>query len=159
MVNPTPLTWSSNSGIISDGIKSATPDLIQFNDEEIISNAEIMAELLFESIGGQEILSIARHDTVNGQEVKNQPIKNLQFLQQDYNPLNILRLQGTYDKTFNNFSIKLSERIPFVGNGINGSNVYLDSNGSIVIDLVNIIADEQVEIEIISGGTIYEANI
>lgn len=159
MVNPTPVTWSSNSGIVSNGIKSASPDLVQFNDDEIISNSEIIFDLLFENIGGQELLSIARHDTVNGQEVKSQLIKNLDILQQDYNPLNILRLQGTYDKTFANFSIKLSERIPFVGNGEDGDNVYLDDEGSIVIDLVNILSDEQVEFQITSSGTIYEANI
>lgn len=159
MVNPTPVTWSSSSGIISNGIKSATPDLIQFNDDDITSNAELITDLLFEDIGGQELLTIARHDTVNGQDVKYQPIKNLQDLQQDYNPINILRLQGTYDKTFNNFPIKLSDRIPFVGNGPDGENVYLNGNGAIVIDLVNIQSDEQVDIQITSSGTIYEADI
>jgi len=159
MVNPTPVTWSSNSGIISNGIKSATPDLVQFNDDDIINNAELITDLLFENIGGQELLTIARHDTVNGQQVKYQPIKNLEQLQQDYNPLNMLRLQGTYDKTFNNFPIKLADRIPFVGNGPEGENVYLDANGAIVIDLVNILPDEQVDIQITSSGTIYEASI
>lgn len=159
MVNPTPITWSSNSGIVSNGVKSASPDLVQFNDEDVVSNAELIADLLFENIGGQELLSIARHDTVNGQDVKYQLIKNLEELQQDYNPLNILRLQGTYEKTFSNFPIKLSDKIPFVGNGPNGDNVYLDANGAIVIDLVNIQQDEQVDIQITSSGTIYEASI
>lgn len=159
MVNPTPPSWSSNSGIISDGIKSATPDLVQFNDEDIVSNAELITDLLFENIGGQELLIIARHDTVNGQQVKYQPIKNLDLLQQDYNPLNIIRMQGTYETNFNNFSINLADKIPFIGNGPNGENVYLDSNGAIVIDLVNILPDEQVDIQITSSGTIYEADI
>lgn len=159
MVNPTPVTWSSNSGIVSDGIKSATPDLIQFNDDDIVSNAELITDLLFENIGGQELLTISRHDTVNGQQVKYQPIRNLESLQQDYNSLNIIRMQGTYDQTFTNFAINLAERIPTVGNGANGENVYLDSQGSIVIDLVNLLPDEQVDVQITSSGTIYEADI
>lgn len=159
MVNPTPISWSSNSGIVSDGIKSATPDIIQFNDEDINSNAELIADILFENIGGQELLAITRHDTVNGQSVKHTFFKNLETIQQDYNSLNILRLQGTLDKTFNNFSIRLADKIPFEGNGPNGENVYLDASGSIVIDLVNLLGDEQVEVQITSSGTIYEANI
>jgi len=159
MVNPTPISWSSNSGIVSDGIKSATPDIIQFNDEDINSNAELLADILFENIGGQELLAITRHDTVNGQSVKHTFFKNLETIQQDYNSLNILRLQGTLDKTFDNFSVKLADKIPFEGNGPNGENVYLDSSGSIVIELVNLLGDEQVEVQITSSGTIYEANI
>jgi hypothetical protein len=159
MVNPTPMSWSSNSGIISNGIKSATPDLIEFNDDDIQGNAELIADILFENISGQELLAITRHDTVNGQGVSYNIFKNLETIQQDYNPLNILRLQGTFDKTFDNFSIKLADKIPFVANGINGENVYLDSSGSIVIDLVNLLFDEQVDVQITSSGTIYEANI
>ena len=138
-------------------VKTAPIDTILFGDETV--DERIVIDLLFENIGGQEILSVARYDTVNGQEVEYQPIQNLNIIQQTYNPNNILKLQKTADKIFANFSIKLDDKIPFVGNGPNGENVYLDSNGSIVIDLINIEADEQVEIQIVQGGTIYEVGI
>lgn len=138
-------------------VKTAPIDTILFNDETV--DERIVIDLLFENIGGQEILSVARYDTVNGQEVEYQPIQNLNIIQQTYNPNNILKLQKTADKIFANFSIKLDDKVPFVGNGPNGENVYLDSNGSIVIDLVNMEADEQVEIQIVQGGTIYEVGI
>lgn len=159
MVEPTPVIWSSNTSIRANAIKSATPDIVQFNDEDIVNNAELIADLLFEDIGGQELLSIARHDTVNGQSVKYQPIQNLDSIQQEYNPSNIIRLNSTYDKIFKNFSIKLADKIPFVGNGENGSNIYLDDNGSIVIEFVNLLPDEQIEYQITSSGTIYEADL
>ena len=114
---------------------------------------------MFENVGGQEILSIARYDTVNGQEVSYQPIQNLNIIQQTYNPNNILRLQKTSNRIFANFSIKLDNKIPFVGNGPNGENVYLNNEGGITIDLVNLASDEQVEIQIVQGGTIYEVGI
>ena len=45
-----------------------------------------------------------------------------------------------------------------VGNGLNGTHVYLDEDtGSLVIEAINLESDEQIEIEITTSGTIYEA--
>ena len=57
--------------------KTATRDIVEFNDQSIINNAELILDLLFEDIGSRELLTLARHDTVNGQDVRYQPIKNL----------------------------------------------------------------------------------
>ncbi len=42
-----------------------------------------------------------------------------------------------------------------MGNGPNGSNVYLDSSQNIIIELINLDIDEQVEVQLSIGGTIY----
>jgi hypothetical protein len=147
-------------------IKTATPQFVLFNDDEVPIDA--MVDLLFENIGGQELLSIARADTVNGQKILYQPIKNLNILKEEYNPNNIIRLQNTSDKLFSNFSIKLADKIPNVGNGFyyssgnkvyDGTTVYLDDDGNLVIELVNILEGEQAEIEITSSGIINEVGI
>jgi hypothetical protein len=138
-------------------IKTAPIDTVLFNDDLVDQN--ILADLLFEDVGGQEILTISRYDTVNGQDVSYQPIKNLNLIQQEYNPNNLVKLQATSDRIFANFPIKLADKIPVVGNGPNGENIYLDSTGSIVIELINLVGDEQVEVQIASSGTIYEAEI
>lgn len=138
-------------------VKTATPQYVLFNDDE--TPIEIITDLLFENIGGQELLKIARYDTVNGQKIAYQPIKNLNILTQEYNPNNLVRLQNTSDKFFANYTIKLSDRTPNVGNGPNGENVYLDTNGNLIIELVNSASDEQVEIQITLNGTIYEVGI
>ena len=138
-------------------IKTAPIDTVLFNDELVDRN--IIADLLFEDVGGQEILTIGRYDTVNGQDVNYQPIKNLNLIQQEYNPNNLVKIQQTSDRIFANFPIKLGDKIPVIGNGPLGENVYLDSNGSLVIELVNLEPDEQVEVQIASSGTIYEAEI
>ena len=118
-----------------------------------------MTNLIFEDIGGQELINIARNDIVNGQKVSYQPIKNLSSIQQQYNPNNILGIQNTSDKYFSNFSIKLENRVPEVGNGPNGSSVYLDSvTGNLIIETVNMENDEQVEVEITVSGILYEAD-
>ena len=142
--------------IVKNSVKSATPDIVQFDDTSIIDNAEVIVDLLFENIGGQELLTIARYDTVNGQDVKYQPIKNLNIIQEEYNPNNLVRVQDTSDKYFANFPIKLDSKIPIVGNGLLGSNVYLDDSNSLVPEFVNLEADEQVDIQITINGTIYE---
>lgn len=138
-------------------IKTATPQYVLFNDDEI--PVDVIVDLLFENIGGQELLSISRHDTVLGQNILYQPIKNLNILREEYNPNNLVRLQKTSDKFFANYTIKLSDKIPVVGNGANGDNVYLDSDGNLVLEFINLNNDEQIEVQITINGTIYEVGI
>jgi hypothetical protein len=155
---PTPPTLNLPDPPQYTGIKSAPIDTIEFIDETFSDN--LIIDLLFEDVGGQELLTIARNDTVNGQSVVYQPFKNLGILQETYNATTLLRLQETSDKFFSNFLINLRSKIPNVGNGENGKNYYLDlTNGSGIIEFVNIRSDEQVEIQIASAGIIEETGI
>jgi hypothetical protein len=133
-------------------IKSAPIDTVLFNDSLV--NPEIIADLLFENIGGQEILTIARHDTVNGQSVSYQPIKNLSGISQEYSSESLVKVKGTSKDIFGNFPIKLQGKIPNVGNGPDGRNIYLDADGNIVIEFVNLEGGQEVEVQITSSGTI-----
>jgi len=137
-------------------VKTASIDTVLFNSDEL--PIEVMTDLIFENIGGHELINIARNDIINGQQVSYQPIKNLSSIQQQYNPNNILSVQATSDKYFSNFPIKLENKIPRLGTGPNGKHIYIDStNGNLVIEAVNVEEDEQIEIEITVSGTIYEA--
>ena len=137
-------------------VKTAPIDTVLFDDESV--PIEVMTDLIFENIGGHELINIARNDIVNGQQVSYQPIKNLSSIQQQYNPNNILSLQSTSDKYFANFAIKLENKVPDPGTGPNGSYVYLDSDtGSMIVEAINLEVDEQIQIEITTSGTIYEA--
>jgi hypothetical protein len=160
MVSATPDTPSSASvsnKIPQSPTKTAPIDTVLFDDNSM--SIEIMTDLIFEDIGGHELINIARNDIINGQQVSYTPIKNLGLIQQMYNPNNILRLQATSEKYFNNFSIKFEEKVPLVGNGPNGSNVYIEqSTGDLIIEGVNINKDELFEVEISLNGTIYIAN-
>jgi len=139
-------------------VKTAPIDTILFNEDAV--PIQIMADLIFENIGGQELINIARNDTVNGQTVIYQPIKNLTSIQQEYNPNNIVALQATSDKYFQNFSIKLDNKVPSPGTGPNGAHVYIDpETGNLVVEAVNLDTDEQIELEITVSGTIYEADL
>jgi hypothetical protein len=139
-------------------IKSAPIDTVEFVDERF--SDELIMDLLFEDVGGQELLTIARNDTVNGQSVIYQPFKNLGILQELYNPTTLLRLQQTSDKFFSNFTISLRDKIPNVGSGENGKNYKLDlETGEGIIEFINMRSDEQVEVQIISAGIIEHIDI
>jgi hypothetical protein len=159
-VSATPLTPSTIGLAVSSSninpVLTAPIDTILFNDDSV--PIEIMADLIFENIGGQELINIARNDTVNGQTILYQPIKNLTAVQQQYNPNNIVSLQATSDKYFRNFSIKFEEKVPTPGTGPDGLHVYIDpETGELVIETINMTEDEQIEVEIVINGTIYEA--
>ena len=162
MVDPTPLLPTIVPSTASDGIKIATPDLI-ITAEEVVP-IEVMSDLLFENIGGEELINIIRNDIVSGQNVIYQPIKNLTSLYLQYNPQNVLSLQNTADTFFRNFPIKFEKKIPEVGTGPNGEIVYIEpETGNLIINVINLEEDEQVEVQMLNRGetlndTIYEVN-
>ena len=156
---PAPITTATASiaKTVTNPIKTATPDIIIFDDSVV--PIEVMTDLIFEDIGGQELINIARTDTINGQKIVYHPIKNINSINQEYNPNNILGLQKTSDKHFAGYAIKLEDKVPIVTNSADGNPVYVDTLGNLIIESVNLNNDEQVEIQIALSGTIYETEI
>lgn len=151
-------------------VKIATPDLIILPAETV--PVEIMTDLIFEDIGGQELINIARTDLVNGENVVYSPIKNLSAIFFQYNPQNVLALQKTSDSYFKNFPIKLGDKIPECGTGYtldetdptkeipNCKIVYADPiTGDLVINVINMNKEEQVEVQILQQGIILSDTI
>jgi len=139
-------------------VKTAPIDTLVIDQDAI--NIDFMQDLIFEDIGGQELINIVRNDTVNGQTLSYKPIKNLTTIQQQYNPNNIVSLQDTSDKYFLNFPIKLESKLleEEGGSGPDGAYVYIEEGtGDLIIELVNLEPDEQLEVQISVSGTIYEA--
>lgn len=156
-VPDTPATVVASSNR-SQSVRIADPDIIQFDDETV--PIELITDLTFEQIGGQEIINIARNDLINGQNVIYKPIKNLQDIYLKYNPNNIIGLQQTSEETFRNFPIKLANYIPEQGSGPNGNYVYLDqTTGDIVIDLINIRPGDQVDIDTVNQANTFDDTI
>ncbi len=140
--------------------KPATPPLLALSNPTL--SEERMTDLIFENIGGQELINISRNDIIDGQDVVYSPIKNLKDLYIQYNPNNIIRLESTSDTYFKNFPIKLENKLPAYGTGPNGEVVYIDpTTGDMVINVSSLDPDEQVDIQILDSGdtlngTIYE---
>ena len=151
-------TGSSSSASTTDSVKAARPDIIITTEEA--TPIELMTDLIFEDIGGQELINIARTDIVNGQNVLYHPIKNLSSIYFKYNPQNILALQKTSEEYFKKFPIKLGDKIPTCGTGPDCKTVYLkDGTGNLIINVINLEDDEQVEVQILINGKIYNGTI
>jgi hypothetical protein len=155
---------STQGGSSSQAVRIATPDLILFNESAI--PVDVMVDLLFEEIGGQEIISIARNDIVNGQEVSYSLIGNLNGLQRRYNSKNIFSLPDTIEKYFSNFSIRFETHVPENGTGPGGQRVYVvqestqtSVRGDLIIDVVNMETNERVDVEVLRSGKVFSDTI
>ena len=152
---------STSSVPANPAVKVATPSLIALSNPAL--DIDIMADMIFENIGGQELINIARNDIINGQDVIYSPIKNLQDMYVQYNPNNIIKLENTADTYFKNFPIRLESKLPSYGTGPNGETVYIDTDtGDLVINVSSLDPDEQVDVQILNSGetlngTIYGA--
>lgn len=155
MVNATPNVPTPIPAVSNQDIKIATPDLIQFNDANI--PVEYMTDLLFEQVGGQEIISISRNDIINGQRVLYTPIKNTAQIATAFNPLNMFPSIDDTNSFFKNFSIRLEDKIPATGTDVSNDEVidivYIDEfNGNLVVNVVNMLPDQRVEVQVIETG-------
>lgn len=158
MVNPTPMIPESTASSSELGIRVASPDIILIDNEAL--SIELMTNLVFENIGGREILSISRSDTVNGQSIIYQPISNLANINLKYNPLNIIALQNTADNLFRSFAIELGDHVPIVGSGPDGTFVYSEiGTGNLVVDLIALDPEYEVEIQVLASGEILDDTI
>lgn len=158
MVNPVANIPALPAQPVVASVKPATPEIMIIKDEMI--PVEIMTDLIFEDIGGQEIINIARHDIINGQDVIYQPIRNLTAISLANNSQNIISMPDTSDAFFKNFSIKLENKIPNVGSGPSGETVYIDpTSRSLIIEGVNLGRDEQIEVQILSSGAVLDDTI
>lgn len=108
---PVPPTGFSNVS----GIKPATPDLIFFEDSTL--PVDLMTDLIFEQVGGQEIINVSRNDLLNGQRKGYTLISNTDRINKEYNSKNLIRISGTIQEKFDNFAIKLGPKVPEQGTG------------------------------------------
>jgi hypothetical protein len=151
-------------------VKSASPDIIIVDPGD--TAIDLILKLTLEKIGAQELISLVRHDTVNGQNIVYQPVKNISEVAIAYNPQNIIAIPDTADTFFKNFAIKLDNHIPnyspdtlYIDMIARDNNVIFDAvNKRIIIELVNLKRDYEVEVQMVSSGqlfndTIYEEDI
>ena len=158
--NQATVEWTNDFGksTQTNSTKIALPNAVDELNDPIAYEA--MYELIFQDIGGQELINISRADAINGQNIMYSIVKNLKNIMLDYNSNNIIKLGGTSDVLFKNFSIRLEDKLPKRGLGVNGTNVYLDEiTGDVVVNLVNMQDEEQVEIEIINQGGYFDDTI
>jgi hypothetical protein len=156
VVNSTP--DAPESGVTGESetpktYKPATPDLIILQEEAF--PAEVMTDLLFEDIGGTEILNLARHDLVSGIDIKYQQISNLAKIETIYGGANLIALQSTSEQVFKKYPLSRYTFVPETTADPSGFNspVYLDIDGNLIVELANLDNSYQIEIEFQSADT------
>lgn len=131
------------------GVKQADPDTIIIGDEPV--GAQVIQELLYEDIGGIELINISRSDIIDGQNVVYNPIKNLDSIRKRYNPGNIIPISSNTDSFFDKFGINIILRTPYLP--------YFDDDGNLVIEIGEVRDDELIEVQIDTSGTINEVDL
>lgn len=123
-------------------VKEAPIDTIVFNDDSL--QIQLISDLVFEDIGGTELINISRFDTIDGQEVIYAPIANLSYIRREFNPNNIV--VNSSNDYFAKFGINLLLR------GL--TEPYFDDNGDLVIEIDTVLSEEEIQVQIVSNGTI-----
>lgn len=177
---PTPTTNSSNKGTLSSispeahdvepvapsasfsaasvssvkpDVKPATPDLVQIKEDVV--PVEVMTTLLFENIGGTEILGMSRHDLINGIDIAYQQISNLAKVESTFGGQSLISLHNSTEQIFKSYGLRRYQYVPSSTDDPNGLNnhVYLDSSGSLIIELDNLLPDMEIEVEFKTADT------
>jgi hypothetical protein len=135
--------------------KTPTRDVVTFVQSSF--SAEGITNLLFEQIGGIELISMVRRDTVEGQNPYYTVISNLSNIKKEFDPTQIISRQKPNQSFFDIFAIDINTKIPndlYLEKNNLSNFFYIDTNGDFIIELDNMLADEVVELEIAQGGTI-----
>jgi hypothetical protein len=128
---------------VSRNVKMAPSDIIQFDDAAV--EIALISDLLYEDIGATELANISRSDLIDGQVVNYSPIKNLATVRREFNPNNIIATSRNMDY-FSRFAIDSTTR------GMHEP--YFDSNGDLVIEVDMVLDSEEIQVQILSNGTI-----
>jgi hypothetical protein len=124
-----------------DVVKIADANIVTYDYEQ--SSIEELEKLYFQNIGGTEILTVARHDNVGGEDVTYALVDNLKELNTEFNPLNILTTESIH-KHFNRFAIDMTQRI----DSINQAIYVNEEEPMLMVYLYDIKPDEYVQIQV-----------
>jgi hypothetical protein len=127
----------------SKNVLTAPSDIIQFDETTV--DVALMQDLLFENIGSVELANISRSDLIDGQETIYSPITNLSSVRREFNPNNII-LTSSNNDYFTRFGINIFSKTIF--------EPYFDDSGNLVIEIEGTSEEEEVQVEILSNGTI-----
>lgn len=148
---------NGNSGSGSSGaspVKTATPDIITIDQETL--PADLMTSLIFENIGGQELISISRHDLISGSNMDFQSIKNLNEIYLNHNSLNIIPMPDSAMVYEKNFPISWASHIVEDFSSADSTHILIDPVAKeLQILVTNMKPGEQIEVEVLSSISEY----
>lgn len=141
---------------IPSPVKPPERFLTVFADDTAL--AKEISRLYYQQLNAVSLAVIERHDTIEGQNPYYKIISNLSSIKSELDPITVLARQratlrpGDFGKGIFLFE-KLDTNNPYI---------YIDNDpasrtfGNLIIELINIAADEEIQIQIAGNGTIYE---
>jgi hypothetical protein len=139
-------------------------------------NAEHIAKILFENVSAIELSIVERHDTIEGINQKYSIISNLAEVRKKYDAGKQLSPMDKFKPLTSIYTINIQDKIPqedyIILENLDSTYQYLDennqivtrekgyyyidTNGDLVIELINLEKNQQVEVLIDTNGTIYK---
>lgn len=131
-------------------------DALNFATSGVI---DALTSFIFEDLGGTEIITLMKRDTIDGIDPNYSIISNISDARRSFDPTGLLSRDSGANSYFDKFGIQLLDKIPddeyLTQNQINDF-YYIASNGDLVIELDNLTPDERIDVEIATSGTINE---
>jgi hypothetical protein len=142
--------------------KVADPQFILSADPT--TSVEEMENVIWQGIGGHEILSLARRDLIDGKNINYNLISGLKQLFEEYNPKTILAIENSAPLYFNAFGIKFELYLPSLKilNRVDPdlkNPVTIDKNNEVSIYFMNIKDSYDVEIQSLSAQEVLRDTI
>jgi len=142
-------------------------------------DAKEIQKILFENLSAIELSRIERHDTIEGIDQRYSIISNLSEIRRKYQQTKQLTVMDKFKPLTSVFTINIQDKIPqedYIlleklnttyqyfdeGNDLidrEKGYYYFDTNGDLVIELINIEKSQQVEVQIDTNGTIYKVEL
>ena len=170
--NPSPTSTGSASSVV----RTPTRNVTEISSLVPQFDAEQIQKLLFENLSAIELSRVERHDTIEGINQKYSIISNLSEIRKKYEIIKQLTIMDKFKPLTSIYTINIQDKIPQEDyielENLNSTYQYLDennevvtrekgyyyidTNGDLVIELINLEKNQQVEIQIDTNGTIYK---
>jgi hypothetical protein len=175
-VMPAPNPIGSIGRITPDPVRTPTRNVTEISSLVPQYNVEHIQKILFENLSAVELSRIERHDTIQGINQRYSIISNLSEITKKYEIIKQLTIMEKFKPLTSIYTINIQDKIPqedYILLESLGSTYqyldendkivtrekgyyYIDTNGDLVIELINLERNQQVEVLIDTNGTIYK---
>jgi hypothetical protein len=175
-VMPAPNPIGSIGRITPDPVRTPTRNVTEISSLVPQYNVEHIQKILFENLSAVELSRIERHDTIQGINQRYSIISNLSEITKKYEIIKQLTIMDKFKPLTSIYTINIQDKIPqedyiklesldSTYQYLDENNkivtrekgyYYIDTNGDLVIELINLEKNQQVEVLIDTNGTIYK---
>ena len=134
----------ANQSMYYSYVKTPDAGAVNYNEQNV--PLEMITSILFEEVGGAELINIARHDTIDGIDVDYSLVGNISEINAMFNSNNIISGFEARDTYLNQFPIDVWQRL---------DSISMNEEGDLVVNLNSVESGEEIEVQILTDGIIY----